>query len=241
VASWREVKTNKSNILKSIEIIQPGILDYREAWDYQKQLFDKVVRERSENYLFLTEHDPVITIGKTGSMNNLLTEPSHLESKGIELVEIDRGGDITFHGPGQLVGYPILDLSQFKKDIHWYLRTLEQVIIETINEFGIEGKRIPDLTGVWVKNRKICAIGVKVTRWVTMHGFALNISTDLGYFNHIIPCGISDHGVTSIFEETGNIVGQKDVINSLIRNFSIQFGTKLIKKREINDSALLKQ
>ena len=226
--------------MKSIELIEPGITNYREAWEFQKRLFNRVVEERSQNYLILTEHDPVITIGKSGSLKNLLTEPSHLVSKGIDLVDIDRGGDITFHGPGQLVGYPIIDLSQFQKDIHWYLRTIEEVIIQLLREFNIEGIRIPDLTGVWVKNRKICAIGVKVTRWVTMHGFALNISTDLNYFNHIIPCGISDHGVTSIFEELGNIVDQKDVINSLYHYFSTLFEVKLSKIQKSNDISIIK-
>jgi lipoyl(octanoyl) transferase len=226
--------------LKTIELIKPGVTNYQQAWDFQKKLFDEVVEERSQNYLILTEHEPVITIGKTGSLKNLLTEPSHLNSKGIDLVEIDRGGDITFHGPGQLVGYPILDLNQFQRDIHWYLRTIEEVIIRTLREFGIEGKRIPDLTGVWVDKRKICAIGVKVTRWVTMHGLALNINTDLNYFNHIIPCGISDHGVTSIFEETGNIVDQKDVITSLCHYFKTLFDVKITSRQQITDRFFLK-
>jgi lipoyl(octanoyl) transferase len=225
--------------LKTIEIIESGITDYQDAWEFQKKLFNQVVEQRTQNYLILTEHNPVITIGKTGSLKNLLSDPSTLKTKGIELVEIDRGGDITFHGPGQLVGYPILDLSQFRKDIHWYLRNIEDVIIQTIRDFGIQGERIPDLTGVWVKRRKICAIGVKVSRWVTMHGFALNISTNLGYFNHIIPCGISDHGVTSIFEEIGNNVDQKDVISSLYHHFGEVFAVEFIKKQQITDLSII--
>jgi lipoyl(octanoyl) transferase len=226
--------------LKIVEIIESGLTNYHAAWEFQKKLFDRVVEERSNSYLILTEHEPVITIGKSGNMRNLLTDPTQLISQGIELVEIDRGGDITFHGPGQLVGYPILDLLQFRKDIHWYLRTIEEVVIQTLMDFGIKGQRIPDLTGVWVKNRKICAIGVKVTRWVTMHGFALNISTNLDYFNHIIPCGISDHGVTSIFEEIGNIVDQKDVITSLYHNFSTLFEAKLTNIQQSTDLSILK-
>jgi len=227
----REINIPKqSKILKTIELIESGITNYHEAWEFQKRLFNQVVNERSQNYLIITEHKPVITIGKTGSLENLLTEPSYLESKGIDVIEIDRGGDITFHGPGQLVGYPILDLSQFHKDIHWYLRNIEEVIIHTLSDFGIQGERLPGLTGVWVKKKKICAIGVKVTRWVTMHGFALNVSTNLDYFKHIIPCGISDHGVTSIFEEIGNNVDQKDVIKSLYHNFSEIFKVSLQKK-----------
>jgi lipoyl(octanoyl) transferase len=238
----REINNQKKNksILKTLEIIESGITDYHKTWEFQKELFDQVVDDRSINYLILTEHNPVITIGKTGSIKNLLTEPAHLKSIGIKIVEIDRGGDITFHGPGQLVGYPILDLSQFKKDIHWYLRNLEEVIIKTLGDFNIEGERIPALTGVWVKNKKICAIGVKVTRWVTMHGFALNVSTNLEYFNHIIPCGISDHGVTSIFDQIGNIIDQKDVINSLNHYFAEIFEVQQVTKRQSTDSSILK-
>jgi lipoyl(octanoyl) transferase len=210
-------------------------MNYHEAWDFQKKLFDQVVAERSENYLILTEHKPVITLGKTGTLKNLLTDPSLLSSKGIDLVEIDRGGDITFHGPGQLIGYPILDLSQFQKDIHWYLRNIEEVIIQTLHDFGIQAERIAKLTGVWVNNRKICAIGIKVTRWVTMHGFALNISTDLNYFKHIIPCGITDYGVTSILEETGNIIARKDVINNLCNHFRSIFDVSMRKTHQVRD------
>jgi len=226
--------------LKTLELLDAGITDYHKAWEFQKKIFNQVVNDRSENYLILTEHNPVITIGKTGSFKNLLTEPAHLKSRGIKIIEIDRGGDITFHGPGQIVGYPILDLFQFKKDIHWYLRNLEEVIIQTLRDFNIEGGRIPDLTGVWVKKKKICAIGVKVTRWVTMHGFALNVSTNLDYFNHIIPCGISDHGVTSIFDQIGNISDQKDVIKSLYHNFAEVFEIQQVTKRQSTDSSILK-
>jgi len=226
--------------LKTIEVIETGVTDYHDVWDFQRELFNQVVENRSQNFLILTEHNPVITIGKTGSFQNLLTEPSNLKSKGIKIVEIDRGGDITFHGPGQILGYPILDLSQFKKDIHWYLRNLEEVIIQTLHDFNIEGERISNLTGVWVNRKKICAIGVKVTRWVTMHGFALNVSTNLDYFNHIIPCGISDHGVTSIFEQYGNIIDQKDVINSLNHYFAEIFEVQQIIKRQSTDSSILK-
>ena len=229
-----------STKLKTLELLDAGITDYHKAWEFQKKIFNQVVNDRSENYLILTEHNPVITIGKTGSFKNLLTEPAHLKSRGIKIIEIDRGGDITFHGPGQIVGYPILDLFQFKKDIHWYLRNLEEVIIQTLRDFNIEGGRIPDLTGVWVKKKKICAIGVKVTRWVTMHGFALNVSTNLDYFNHIIPCGISDHGVTSIFDQIGNISDQKDVIKSLYHNFAEVFEIQQVTKRQSTDSSILK-
>ena len=212
--------------MKTLKIIKTGITDFHDMWEVQKELFNQVVENRSQNYLILTEHNPVITIGKSGSLKNLLTDPSYLISKGIDVVEIDRGGDITFHGPGQLIGYPILDLTQFRKDIHWYLRNLEEVIIQTLRDFGIQGGRITGLTGVWVNKKKICAIGIKVTRWVTMHGFALNISTNLEYFKHIVPCGITDLGVTSLFDQTGNNVNQKNVIKSVTHYFGEIFGNK---------------
>ncbi len=178
--------------------------------------------------MVLTEHDPVITIGRTGTMKNLLVPPEYLARQGIDLVEIDRGGDITFHGPGQIVGYPILDLNSFQRDVHWYLRTLEGVIIGTLQAFNIDAGRIPGLTGVWAGGRKVCAMGIKVTRWVTMHGFALNVNTDLEFFKHIIPCGIADRGVTSISELTGNIVDINHVIKELVGRFEQDFKVKCI-------------
>ena len=225
--------------MKTLKIIKSGVTDFYDIWEVQKELFNQVIESRSQNYLILTEHKPVITIGKSGSLNNLLTDSSYLLSKGITVVKIDRGGDITFHGPGQLIGYPILDLSQFRKDIHWYLRNLEEVIIQTLREFGIQGERVSGLTGVWVNKKKICAIGVKVTRWVTMHGFALNISTNLDYFKHIIPCGITDRGVTSLFDQTGNIVKQKDVIKSVIYSFRDVFGIQIIHEKDKINSGII--
>jgi lipoyl(octanoyl) transferase len=221
--------------LKTIEIIHTGLSDYQQIWDLQKKLFKQVVNSRSQNYLIVTEHHPVITIGKSGSLNHIVADLSYLESNGIDVIEIDRGGDITFHGPGQLVGYPILDLTQFRQDVHWYLRNLEDVIIGTLKDLAIDGVRIPGLTGVWVGKKKICAIGIKVTRWVSMHGFALNISTNLDYFKHIIPCGIADKGVTSILEELGNNIDRKDVIIRLGNNFERIFGIKIEKQRNRED------
>jgi lipoyl(octanoyl) transferase len=205
--------------VQQIELIEAGLSDYRELWRLQEKLFSEVQNNRDKNYLILTEHNPVITRGKSAKSASLLSSESHLHSIGIDLIAIDRGGDFTFHGPGQLVGYPILNLLNFKKDIHWYLRALEEVIIKTIADYGLDGTRIEGLTGVWVDGKKICAIGVKITRWVTMHGFALNVNTDLKYFHHIIPCGISERGVTSISELTGNIISLKDVSNHLTLNF----------------------
>jgi lipoyl(octanoyl) transferase len=215
--------------LNTVQLIKSGKTDYKKSWEMQKTLFDQVVKSRDKNYLILTEHHPVITIGKTGSTKNLIADPAILRSQNIDVVHIDRGGDITFHGHGQLVGYPILDLTKFQKDVHWYLRCLEEIIILTLKEFSIDATRIKGLTGVWVKNQKICAIGIKVTRWVTMHGFALNISTNLDNFAQIIPCGITNRGVTSISVEVGNKVDVKDVINRLCGNFSKIFNVELLQ------------
>lgn len=192
--------------MQEVTLIQTGTSDYREMWEFQKQLLQSVVNNGNEQYLILTEHKPVITIGKSGSKNNLLANPDWLKKQDIDVIENDRGGDITFHGPGQIVGYPILNLAKFKKDIHWYLRAIEDVIIKSLSELGLTAQRQEKLTGVWIENRKICAIGVKTSRWVTMHGFALNVHTNLDYFKMIVPCGINDKAVTSISHELGNTI-----------------------------------
>jgi lipoyl(octanoyl) transferase len=214
--------------VQKVTLIQAGTSDYREMWDLQNRLHRSVVDNGSEQYLILTEHKPVITIGKSGSKNNLLANPEWLKKQGIEVIENDRGGDITFHGPGQIVGYPILNLAKFKKDIHWYLRAIEDVIIESLGELGLTAQRQEKLTGVWIENRKICAIGVKTSRWVTMHGFALNVLTNLDYFKMIIPCGINDKGVTSISYELGNTIELNHVINILISNFQDIFRVNIL-------------
>jgi len=216
--------------LKVVNLIQTDISDYRIIWNLQKTLFNEVTERRDKNYLIITEHYPVITIGKSGTISNLLVNPDSLISKGIDIIQTDRGGDITFHGPGQIIGYPILNLLKFRQDIYWYLRQLEQVIINTLEIFEIEAKRQDGLTGIWINDRKICAIGVKITRWVTMHGFALNVTTNLDYFKYIIPCGISDKGVTSISEIVGNIIDIKDVTMNLIKNFAKQFNVEIISE-----------
>jgi lipoyl(octanoyl) transferase len=194
----------------------------------QKELQKKVIEERTESYLILTQHPPVITLGKTGSHNNLLLSAKELEKRNIQFFEVDRGGDITYHGPGQLIGYPILNLEHFKKDIHWYLRQLEQTIIETLETYALQPKRIKNLTGVWIDKKKICAIGIKTTRWVTMHGFALNIDIDLNAFQTIIPCGIQNKGITSLSEQLGNNITIDEVITIFLQKFSKIFGVTLI-------------
>lgn len=218
--------------MREIFLIKTGLLKYSKAWQLQKKYFALAGQDSASHFMILTEHFPVITIGKKGGAANLLISSKLLEQKGIELFEIDRGGDITFHGPGQIVGYPILNLNDFKKDVHWYLRKLEEVIIQTLGYFGIESGRIAGLTGVWAGNEKVCAIGIKATRWVTMHGFALNVSTDLSYFDYIVPCGISDKKVTSISKILAKPVSIEEVQPILIKNFQSEFDS-MIKPVEL--------
>ena len=200
-----------------------GLMEYQKAWDYQAKLFDSILNIKSQNrtngqqlttnnYLLFCEHPHVFTLGKSGDENNLLVKKENLHTIQATYYHTNRGGDITYHGPGQLVGYPILDLENFFTDIHQYMRLLEEAVIQTLQEFGVASGRIPGLTGVWLdidneeKARKICALGVKTSRWVTLHGFAFNINTDLSYFNYIVPCGISDKAVTSLDKELGHTV-----------------------------------
>lgn len=219
-----------------------GTVDYQQAWDYQEELFKKVIEQKianrtrstpqpTTNYLLFCEHNHVYTIGKSGDAGNLLLDQSGLRTKQIAFYRINRGGDITYHGPGQIVGYPILDLDNFFTDIHLYLRTLEEAVIRTLATYGIDAGRIEGLTGVWVDYnqssgsfpRKICALGVKTSRWVTMHGFAFNVKTDLSYFKHIVPCGINDKAVTSLEAELGEPVGIKQVSVELRRQLAEAF------------------
>lgn len=196
-------------------------IQYKEAWDIQEALLKengdiKLAAERgmpphevpTTHYLLFCEHNPVYTLGKSGSIKNLLLNEEGLEAKGIEYFKINRGGDITYHGPGQITGYPIFDLDKFKPDLHWYLRTMEDAVINLLEDYGLHGERSKGETGVWLdvgkpNARKICAIGVRCSRWITMHGFAFNVNTDLNYFKYIIPCGITDKDVTSLQAEVG--------------------------------------
>ena len=221
-----------------------GLLDYQKAVEYQTKIFNKIIdqklknrksvnKEITQNHLIFVEHPNVYTLGKSGDINNLLLSKEDLEKKEIQFFNTNRGGDITCHGPGQIVCYPILDLDNFFSDIHKYLRYLEEVVIQTLNEFGIKSERSPDETGVWIEPkqisaRKICAMGVKASRWVTMHGFALNVDNDLSYFENIIPCGISNKSVTSITNEIANQVEKYDVKEKIIKNFENIFSAKLI-------------
>jgi len=222
-----------------IDIYDLGFADYRHVWDLQRRAQQLLIKQKkarrdpsvSSNFetnvndmLFFVEHPHVYTLGKSGDQGNLLKGLSELTQINAEFIEIDRGGDITYHGPGQIVGYPILDLDRHFTDIHKYLRYLEEVIIRTCADFGIEAGRIDGLTGVWAGNEKICAMGIRCSRWVTMHGFALNVNTDLSYFDHIVPCGISDKAVTSMRKVLNRQIKPNDVKRSIIKHMSDLFG-----------------
>lgn len=216
------------------KFIDLGLIEYQQAWDYQTSLFNSILEIKSanrtaaetdqrltDNYLLFCEHPHVYTLGKSGNEENLLIKKEELSALGATYHHINRGGDITYHGPGQLVGYPVLDLENFFTDIHQYMRLLEEAVIQTLAEFSIRAGRIKGLTGVWLdiddpkKQRKICAMGVKTSRWVTLHGFALNVNTDLSYFDKMIPCGIQDKSVTSLQKELKEIVDMEKIKNIL--------------------------
>jgi len=216
---------------KKVSFKDLGLIDYKECWDFQEELFAEILAVKSSNrkenktvetnnHLIFCEHPHVYTLGKSGDEKNLLVNEDYLKSRGAAFHKINRGGDITYHGPGQLVGYPILDLDNFFTDIHKYLRFLEEAVILTLKEYGLEAERSPGETGVWFdvgtpKARKICALGVKSSRWVTMHGFAFNINSDLSYFGNIIPCGIVDKKVTSLQQELGRELDFEEVGNKV--------------------------
>jgi lipoyl(octanoyl) transferase len=228
---------------KKTEFRDLGLIDYQEAWDYQTGLFQQILEtktrnrnlgdsslEMTSNHLIFCEHPHVYTLGKSGKAENLLIDKDELHSIEATYYHINRGGDITYHGPGQIVGYPVLDLENFFTDIHKYMRLLEEAVIQTLNEFGVDGGRIPGLTGVWIDfnnagvARKICALGVKTSRWVTMHGLAFNVNTDLSYFDHIVPCGIDDKAVTSLDRELGSKQDPVKVKEILKKKIGEQFG-----------------
>ena len=203
----------------NVQVRDLGLCAYDEVWNLQKEIQAQRIAGSSEDTLLLVEHEPVYTLGKNADKNHLL---QHYPDN-VQIFQIERGGDVTFHGPGQLVGYPILDLHNYKKSVNWYMRSLEQVIINTLLKYGIKGERKEDLTGVWVKDKKIAAFGVRISRWVTMHGFALNVNTDMQYYEGIIPCGILEYGVTSMEKLLHHEVNMKDVKNTLISSFKNVF------------------
>lgn len=228
---------------KAVEFIDWGLTDYQAAWTKQETLFDETValktKNRTEdtqlptpNYLVFCEHPHVYTLGKSGHPENLLLDEQGLKDKSATYYKINRGGDITYHGPGQIVGYPILDLDNFFTDIHLYLRTLEEAVILTLADYGIEAGRYPGYTGVWLdadneKARKICALGVRCSRWVTMHGFAFNVNADLNYFKNIVPCGIDDKDVTSMQNELGHVLDMEEVKTTLKNHIATLFKMEL--------------
>lgn len=225
-----------------------GVKSYQPTWDYQESLLAKntqiksIAREKGENVLdsstehrfIMVEHPPVFTLGKNGKREHVLVSEEQLQKLGIEFFHINRGGDITFHGLQQIVGYPIIDLDKFKTDLGWYLRSLEQVIIDTIAEYGLKGERSAGETGVWLEPnnpfmaRKICAMGIKCSRWITMHGFALNVNTDLSHFEYIVPCGIQGKTVTSLEKELGKKVDYQEVKEKIKKHFALIFDCELI-------------
>ena len=201
-------------------ILDLGKSHYNDAWKLQKRLQSQRISGQIDDQLLLVEHFPVYTLGKNTPRKHLLTK----ESDNISIIQTDRGGDITFHGPGQLVGYPILDLNQYKRSITWYMRELEQLIIDVLKEYDINAERKKGLTGVWVKGKKIAALGVRISKWVTMHGFSLNINPDLKYYQGIIPCGIKDYGVTSMADLLGNDVpDMSEIKDTLVQHFIAKF------------------
>lgn len=222
-----------------------GLVDYQEAWDRQERIFSEAVaiksfnrthpdeEKQTTNTLVFVEHPHVYTLGKSGKPENLLLDENQLKEKKATYYKINRGGDITYHGPGQIVGYPILDLDNFFTDIHLYLRTLEEAVILTLKDFGIIAGRYPGFTGVWIdadndKARKICAMGVRCSRWITMHGFAFNVNADLAYFKNIVPCGIDDKDVTSMQRELGHVVDINEVKKILKQHIAVLFDMQMV-------------
>ncbi len=232
--------------MKRVRFRDVGFIDYATAWDLQEQLFQEVVSRKLFNrtaapteiieqlhHLIFCEHPHVYTLGRSGEEKHLLLQEDELSKIGASFYKNNRGGDITYHGPGQIVGYPILDLDCFFTDIHKYLRYLEEAVILTLAEYGLKGDRYPGYTGVWLdpndpfKARKICALGVRCSRWVTMHGFAFNVNSDLSYFNNIVPCGINDKQVTSLEKELGQLQDIAQVKNKLLAHLATQFGMEI--------------
>ncbi len=229
-------------VKQKVKFTDLGLIDYKECWDYQEKLFQEIIAQKTANRnlpateqfstvsnLIFCEHPHVYTLGKSGDEKNLLLNEAQLELKNATYYKINRGGDITYHGPGQIVGYPILDLDNFFTDIHKYLRFLEETIILALKDYGIESGRVEGLTGVWLdwsnplKARKICALGVRTSRWVTMHGFAFNVNSDLSYFKNIIPCGIQDKAVTSMNKELGRELNMNEVKGKVKKYFAEVF------------------
>ena len=225
---------------KQTKIVELGLIDYQKAWDFQTSLFNEILAikksggKQTPNYLLFCEHPHVYTLGKSGNEENLLVNESQLKEIEASFYQTNRGGDITYHGPGQIVVYPVIDLENFFTDIHRYMRSLEEAVIQTLNVYHIKGERLKGVTGVWidpdtVKARKICALGVKTSRWVTLHGLALNVNTDLSYFKNIVPCAIDDKAVTSMENELGSAQKLNEIKEHLSLKLSSVFEMEFIK------------
>lgn len=224
--SWKQlpVQTEKQSIYRKLVVIDHGLVEYNAAWDIQRGVFSKRTQGAADDHLLFFEHPNTYTLGKTASKTNLIGSEDFLRENGFSVVDIDRGGDITYHGPGQIVGYPIISLTEWHQDAHLYLRSLEEVLIRVCEEYGLSAGRKEKYTGVWIGERKIAAIGIKISRWVTMHGFAFNVNTNLDLFNGIIPCGIKDKDVTSLARELNNTTDMKSVKTLILKHFAEVFG-----------------
>jgi len=222
--------------MRQLNYCNIDFIDYKEAWDLQKEVLELRLNSKVSDVLFLLEHPHTYTLGKVADKKNLVASQEYLDNNKISIYDIDRGGDITYHGPGQIVGYPIINLNEWQNDTHKYLRALEEVIIQTCAYYGLKAGRVPKYTGVWLDNRKIAAIGIKVSRWITMHGFAFNVNTDLSLFSGIIPCGIKDKDVTSLQRELKKEITIDEVKTLLVKNFKEIFNydeVKFLSKEEL--------
>jgi lipoyl(octanoyl) transferase len=220
---------------KKLTYCNLGTVDYKEAWDLQKNIFELRHQQKVDDVFLLLEHPHTYTLGKTADEKNLVGNQEYLNKNKISVYDIDRGGDITYHGPGQIVGYPIIDLNNWGKDTDKYLRALEEIIIRTCADYRLAVKRVPKYTGVWIEDRKIAAIGIKVTRWITMHGFALNVNTDLSLYNGIIPCGITNKEVTSLKKELNTEFNLQEVKSNILNHAVEIFGYNDIETRQVED------
>ncbi len=218
---------------KKLTYCNLNTIDYKEAWDLQKSIFELRYQQKVDDVFLLLEHPHTYTLGKTADEKNLVGNEEYLNKNKISVYDIDRGGDITYHGPGQIVGYPIIDLNNWGKDTHKYLRALEEIIIRTCADYRLAVKRVPKYTGVWIEDRKIAAIGIKVTRWITMHGFALNVNTDLSLYNGIIPCGITNKEVTSLKKELKTEINLQEVQSKILNHAVEIFGYNDIETQNV--------
>ena len=226
----RKNKEDKLEQQKALSVVDLYLKRYNQVWDFQRQLQRRRKEGKIADTLILVEHYPVYTIGKNGTDSNIVATDEFLKSNGIEVVHVDRGGDVTYHGPGQLVGYPIFDLNGHRTSISWYMRSLEEVFIKLLSRWGIKGKRSEGYPGVWVEENKIAALGVRISRWVTMHGFALNVNTNLDHFDGIIPCGIHHGGVTSIEKILGHQIDLEEVKDIVLESFQDIFNFSVVRK-----------